>query len=70
MVSAVLLINILPLLPMCNFVKKYQFFTSEMLPTASTCFNRLHLPNYDTEEKLRIKVKAAVEFGSEGFGFM
>jgi len=40
---------------------------SERLPTASTCFNMLLLPNYSTKEKLQTKVLTAIE-NAEGFG--
>ena len=40
--------------------------TSEKLPRAHTCFNRLDLPPYESFEKLKEKLKAAVE-NSEGF---
>ena len=34
----------------------------ETLPTASTCFNRLHLPAYSTEEIARKKILYAIQF--------
>jgi len=40
---------------------------SEQLPTASTCFNVLLLPNYSTKEKMSTKILTAIE-NSEGFG--
>jgi ubiquitin-protein ligase E3 A len=42
---------------------------SERLPTASTCFYTLLLPEYATEEKLQGKLKAAIK-ESQGFGLM
>ena len=40
------------------------------LPTASTCFNTLSLPAYQSFEELEKKVLAAVRFGSGGFEFV
>jgi ubiquitin-protein ligase E3 A len=40
---------------------------SERLPSASTCFNILLLPNYSTKEKLQQKLLQGIE-ASEGFG--
>ena len=34
----------------------------QMLPTASTCFNRLHLPLYSNEEIAYEKILYAVQF--------
>eukprot|EP00727_Mastigamoeba_balamuthi_P004670 m51a1_g14200 putative ubiquitin ligase (752) ;mRNA; r:138249-141205 len=39
----------------------------DQLPTASTCFNYLHLPAYDSKEKLRDKLLQAIE-NCTGFG--
>lgn len=41
----------------------------ERLPTASTCFNRLILPVYESFEQLQTKLKYAVAQGTEHFGF-
>ncbi|EER14187.1 ubiquitin-protein ligase, putative [Perkinsus marinus ATCC 50983] len=40
------------------------------LPSAHTCFNQLDLPDYDTEEVLKAKLKQAVCEAHEGFGFV
>lgn len=41
----------------------------ESLPTASTCFNLLKLPNYASYEVLRAKLLVAIRYGSQGFSF-
>lgn len=41
---------------------------SERLPSASTCFNILILPEYSSRGKTREKLRIAIEAGSEGFG--
>jgi len=40
---------------------------SEQLPTSSTCFNVLLLPNYSSEAKLRRKLLHAIREGATGF---
>ncbi|KAF4748260.1 E3 ubiquitin-protein ligase, partial [Perkinsus olseni] len=40
------------------------------LPSAHTCFNQLDLPDYDTEDVLKAKLKQAVCEAHEGFGFI
>lgn len=40
------------------------------LPTSSTCFGKLFLPPYESEEQLGRMLGVAVEEGSNGFGFM
>ena len=40
---------------------------SELLPTSMTCFGKLLLPEYGSEEKLRAKLEKALE-NSKGFG--
>ena len=40
---------------------------NELLPTSMTCFGKLLLPEYDSEEKLRTKLQKALE-NSKGFG--
>jgi ubiquitin-protein ligase E3 A len=42
---------------------------SEKLPTAHTCFNHLILPEYSTKEKLKEKLKKAIN-NAEGFGLL
>jgi len=39
------------------------------LPTASTCFNMLKLPEYDSKEELRHSLKLSITCGSVGFAF-
>jgi E3 ubiquitin-protein ligase HUWE1 len=39
------------------------------LPHASTCFNMLKLPEYDSLQTLRKNLLIALNNGSEGFGF-
>ncbi|KAH3943024.1 hypothetical protein HBH70_045480 [Parastagonospora nodorum] len=39
----------------------------DMLPTSSTCFGRLYLPEYETEEKMGSKLLLAIQ-NSKGFG--
>ena len=41
----------------------------ERLPTASTCFNQLKFPAYESAEVLRSKLMLATRLGAEGFGF-
>ena len=38
----------------------------EALPTASTCFNTLRLPQYESEEQLRSKLLLAIGEGNRG----
>ena len=40
---------------------------SDLLPTSSTCFNVLLLPNYSSEAKLRRKLLHAIREGATGF---
>jgi len=42
---------------------------SQRLPTAHTCFNLLHLPEYSTREILHRKMQTAID-NAEGFGLM
>lgn len=42
---------------------------TEHLPTASTCFNILHLPQYSSKEKMRQKLLVAIN-NAEGFGLV
>ncbi|XRB08862.1 E3 ubiquitin-protein ligase UPL7 [Pycnococcus provasolii] len=37
------------------------------LPTASTCFNQLKLPNYKTEAQMRSKLMSALDAAGDGF---
>ncbi len=41
---------------------------SSSLPTSSTCFHVLLLPDYKSKEKLQTKLLLALAHGSEGFG--
>jgi len=40
------------------------------LPSASTCFAQLNLPEYGSAEELDTKLRLAVELGQEGFGLV
>ena len=42
---------------------------TQRLPTAHTCFNLLHLPEYATREAVQRKMQTAIE-NAEGFGLM
>jgi hypothetical protein len=42
----------------------------EGLPTSSTCFGKLFLPPYESQEVLEKMLDIAVEEGNSGFGFM
>lgn len=48
----------------------HKAFDNKKLPTSHTCMNQLDLPDYCSEEELRTKLLIAIEYGSEGFGFM
>ncbi len=39
------------------------------LPLASTCFNLLKLPPYESLEKMKKNFDIAIKYGKEGFGF-
>ncbi|XP_066926348.1 E3 ubiquitin-protein ligase HACE1-like [Clytia hemisphaerica] len=41
----------------------------DLLPTASTCFNMLKLPDYETKEILEKKIRIAITCGGQGFEF-
>jgi hypothetical protein len=43
---------------------------AERLPSASTCFNTLKMPQYASFEQLERKLLAAVRFGASGFEFV
>jgi hypothetical protein len=42
---------------------------NSLLPTASTCFNLLKLPNYTSKKDLRAKLFIALRHGSQGFTY-
>lgn len=44
--------------------------STEKLPNASTCFNMLRLPEYESREQLRDRLLVSIRFGSEGFEFV
>ncbi|KAF2706415.1 ubiquitin-protein ligase E3A [Pleomassaria siparia CBS 279.74] len=52
-----------------NFVIVRNGGDSEMLPTSSTCFGKLMLPQYKDKEKLRKKLGLAIQ-NSKGFGIV
>lgn len=41
----------------------------ERLPTASTCFNLLKIPDYSSKAILEERLHVALHYGSEGFSF-
>mmetsp|Transcript_6950 Transcript_6950/g.10949 ORF Transcript_6950/g.10949 Transcript_6950/m.10949 type:complete len:910 (-) Transcript_6950:407-3136(-) len=43
--------------------------STDRLPSAHTCFNQLDLPEYNSFEQLRERLRMAIREGSEGFGF-
>lgn len=45
-------------------------FAVDQLPKSHTCFNQLDLPEYPTKEIMETKLKIALNWGSESFGFM
>jgi hypothetical protein len=47
----------------------FNFESNCRLPTASTCFNLLKLPNYSSFEQLRDNLFVAIRYGSSGFAF-
>mgnify|MGYP002803416018 FL=1 len=44
-------------------------FKPNLLPSASTCFNMLRLPEYRSEEELKERLLVALRCGSQGFDF-
>ncbi|XP_028411052.1 E3 ubiquitin-protein ligase HACE1-like [Dendronephthya gigantea] len=44
-------------------------FQPNLLPSASTCFNMLRLPEYRSEEELKERLLVALRCGSQGFDF-
>jgi ubiquitin-protein ligase E3 A len=52
-----------------QFVIRHAGGDTDRLPTASTCFNILHLPHYKTTAKLREKLLVAIS-NAEGFGLV
>lgn len=59
-----------------NGIQKFQIYkdfnstaTGTRLPTAHTCFNQLHLPEYDSYEQLRSSLLTSISEGGQGFGF-
>ena len=40
------------------------------LPTAHTCFNQLCIPNYETKAAFLEKMKLAIRYAGDGFGFI
>ena len=54
-------------------IQKFQIhraYDNTKLPTSHTCMNQLDLPEYDGVEDLRKKLKVAIIYGKEGFGFL
>ncbi len=52
-----------------KFTIQKSFAGKDSLPAAHTCFNQLDLPEYESEEQTRDKLRLAIREGSEGFGF-
>eukprot|EP01041_Mallomonas_annulata_P011019 gene11019-23021_t len=50
-------------------ISRVAFDEARALPTASTCFNLLKLPDYHSEAALKRNVMTAILLGSEGFSF-
>lgn len=48
----------------------HKTFDTKKLPTSHTCMNQLDLPEYESFEELKTKLTIAIDYGSEGFGFM
>ncbi|TKA79027.1 hypothetical protein B0A55_03150 [Friedmanniomyces simplex] len=49
-------------------VQRAQPISAEYLPTSSTCFGALQLPQYPNARVLEEKLSLAIEYGLEGFG--
>jgi hypothetical protein len=43
--------------------------SSQLLPTSSTCFNILRLPQYASKAQLKLRLLTAIRSGSQGFEF-
>lgn len=50
-------------------IQKVAYHPLRPLPTSSTCFNMLKLPDYPDEASLEKYVLLAIRFGAEGFAF-
>jgi len=50
-----------------SLLLSFDSHNTEALPTASTCFYEIHLPKYDTKEKMKQKLILAAVEGKEGF---
>lgn len=48
----------------------HKAYDTHKLPTSHTCMNQLDLPDYQTKEELEEKLKKAILYGREGFGFV
>lgn len=48
----------------------HKAYDTQKLPTSHTCMNQLDLPDYQTKEELEEKLKKAILYGREGFGFV
>lgn len=48
----------------------HKVYNKELLPTAHTCLNQLELAEYDSKEIMDTKIRIALTFGKEGFGFL
>jgi hypothetical protein len=59
----------LPVLHGSNGCTISRDLATDKLPTASTCFNMLKLPEFPTEYELRRMALIAIRHGAEGFTF-
>jgi len=63
----------LPLEGFTGFTNPFKITRSanptDSLPTASTCFNQINLPEYSSQETMKEKMLIAIRFGSCGFSF-
>ena len=50
-------------------IQKLAYDPRRPLPTSSTCFNMLKLPDYPDKASLEKNVLLAIRFGAEGFAF-
>jgi E3 ubiquitin-protein ligase HUWE1 len=48
----------------------HKAYDTAKLPTTHTCMNQLDLPEYASKEELEERLKKAVLYGKEGFGFI
>jgi len=61
--------NLPGLSSICRFTLACTQQDDDRLPTASTCFNLLKIPDYSSKEVLEERLHVALHYGSEGFSF-